>query len=307
MNYQIPILLIVFNRPKCVELLINSIAQVKPAYLFVSVDGPRVNYVDDIENINQTIHVIKSLVSWDCELVFNISQNNQGVKMGPFNAIKWFFNLNEMGVILEDDCIPSVTFFNFCEEMLKKYKNDTRIGLISGRNDCDDISLSESYFFSTSGSIWGWASWARVIDQYEVNEINYLDNINKNLFSSTLDSMQANRLAYHLKWAIFDNFLIKTWDYQLHAYLKLNYHLYIIPKVNLIKNVGFGADATHTKSIEKRTNLNSKNLQLPIIHPKWVFPNRELSRRIYRADSNKWFIWWYLVIRFHIQNFLNKK
>ena len=198
-------------------------------------------------------------------------------------------------------------FFAFCQEMLERYSIDNRIGLISGRNDIEVPNSIDSYFFSTSGSIWGWASWSRVINNYDVNDSKYLENIEGNLLSSTLDSFQSERLAHHLKWAIFDNYIINTWDYQLHAYIKLNYQLYIIPKVNLIKNVGFGADASHTKSVEKRTNLDSKKLLFPLIHPKWVIPNRELSKRIYRADSNSWFIWWYLLIRFRVQNFINSK
>jgi hypothetical protein len=305
--YSIPILLIVFNRPECVEKLILAIAPIKPVTLFIAIDGPRSGNDLDLININKIKTVIDRLIDWDCKVKFKISNENQGVKMGPFNSIKWFFDNNEMGLVLEDDCIPDLSFFTFCQEMLERYSNDNRIGIISGRNDIEIRDSVESYFYSTSGSIWGWASWARVINNYDVNDVTYLENIKYNLLSSTLDSFQSKRLAYHLEWAIFDNYVINTWDYQLHAYLKLNYQLYVIPKVNLIQNIGFGQDASHTKSKEKRTNLLSKNLEFPLVHPRWIFPNRDLSKRIYRADSNSILIWWYLVIRFHIQNFFNKE
>jgi hypothetical protein len=305
--FKTPILLIVFNRPDCVEKLLRAIAPIKPLTLFIAIDGPRSGNDLDLIKINLTKEVIDRLIDWDCEVKFKISNENQGVKMGPFNAIKWFFGSNEMGIVLEDDCIPDVSFFSFCQEMLERYSNDNRIGLICGRNDIDLSQSLDSYSYSTSGSIWGWASWARVINEYEVNDKSYLANIKQNILSSTLDSMQSNRLAYHLQWAIFDNYIINTWDYQLHTYLKLNYQLYIIPKVNLIQNIGFGIDASHTKSIEKRKNLVSTNLNFPLVHPRWFIPNRELSKGIYRADTNSRLIWLYLVIRFHIQNFFNRK
>ena len=307
MSYNIPILLIVFNRPLCTEKLLNAIKQVEPSKLFIAIDGPRESNSNDRVNIDKSIDLIESNITWECEVTYNISKVNQGVKMGPFNAIKWFFSLNSMGIVLEDDCIPDISFFSFCGEMLERYALDTRIGIISGRNDVELVDSFDSYFFSTSGSIWGWASWARVIKNYSVNDIGYLENIKQNILSSTTDLFQAKRLTYHLKWAIFDDFVIKTWDYQLHAFIKLNYQLYIIPKVNLIQNVGFGIDASHTKSKEKRTNLLSRTLNMPLNHPKWVFPNRELSKKIYRSDSNSRIIWWYLIIRFHLKNFLRQK
>ncbi len=301
MKFEVPILLILFNRPNCTKRLMDAIVEIKPQNLYIAIDGPRIECISDVENIAIQRNMLKSLIDWDCNIHYNFSATNQGVKYGPFNAIKWFFGLVDRGIVLEDDCIPDISFFPYCKEMLERYATDSRVGLISGRNDSKYWGSQDSYDFSTSGSIWGWASWARVIQNYEVSNIQYLKNIRENIYSFTHDRLQSNRLSYHLKWAILENYIIKTWDYQLHAYLKLNFHLYIIPKVNLIQNVGFGEDASHTKSIEKRSKLKSNNLGFPLVHPNWITPNSNLSKRIYRADSNSRFIWWYLVIRFHLQ------
>lgn len=291
--FQIPILFIVFNRPVETSVVFNKIRDVKPKILYVAADGPRNDndsvLCSDVKNIFENI-------DWDCSLKILYNENNLGCKVAVSNAIKWFFNNEDFGIVLEDDCVPDLSFFQFCQEMLLKYKDDTRIGIITGRNEMPSNSFKFSYNFTTAGSIWGWASWKRVISQYKVDDNSLLMNFKENIFNATLDKFEQRRLYYQLKWA-FDGDL-NTWDYQLHSLLKLNSMFYIVPSCNLIKNIGFNSNATHTTSLnDNRSQVSCNQIKFPLEHPKFVFPNRNLSRSMVRADSNSSILFSFIILK----------
>jgi len=290
-NYNIPVLFLIFNRPDCTQKVFDVISKLKPTKLFIAADGPRQGRNED-ELCTETRAIVNN-ITWDCEVSTLFREENLGCKDAVSDAIKWFFNQVEYGVILEDDCIPEYSFFKYCQELLIKYKDDERVGMICGRNDYAQ-KTDYSYNFSTAGSIWGWASWQRVIAHYDENNIELLTDFKKNIYEATFDKFERNRLYHQLRWSLTGT--LNTWDYQLHAQLKLNSMLYIIPKTNLIENIGFGDNATHTTSTEHRAHKPVKALSFPLLHPKWILPNRKLSKEIVRADSNNFLIWSYIIL-----------
>lgn len=303
MIFETPILLIVFNRPKETYVVFDQICKIKPKYLYIASDGPRIGHKTDKLKCDEVKSIFEK-IDWDCEIKTFYNEKNIGCKLAVSGAIKWFFNNVDCGIVLEDDCVPDLSFFKYCEELLLKYKDDTRIGIITGRNENSSSKLETSYNFSTAGSIWGWASWKRVISKYEVDDKSLLENFKENIYNATLDKFERKRLFYQLKW-VFENHL-NTWDYQFHSMLKLNSMLYIVPSYNLIKNIGFNSQATHTTSLkDRRMNVSLKQIQFPLIHPRYILPNRRISKSMVRADSNSFILFSLLILNNWIKKKLN--
>jgi hypothetical protein len=301
--FTTPILLLVFNRPQETQNVFNQIKKIKPQQLFIAADGPRKNKIGE-DKLCKEVKEIFNDIDWDCKVTTSYNDANLGCKLAVSNSIKWFFKQVEYGIVLEDDCLPDLSFFKYCEELLIKYKDDQRIGIITGRNEDFIFKDSRSYDFSTAGSIWGWGSWRRVIDLYEVNNKSLLNNFKLNIYQATVDNFEKNRLYHQLKWTLDDQ--LNTWDYQLHAILKLNSMLYIIPQKNLIKNIGFNTQATHTTSLnDKRANSKLESLMFPLKHPEYLFPNRKLSREMVRADSNNYFLFLFLIFNSWLKKRIN--
>lgn len=301
--FNTPILLIVFNRPKETNVVFEQIRKLKPKHLYIAADGPRINHETDIINCEQVKSIFVN-IDWDCEIKTFYNELNLGCKIAVSGAIKWFFNNVEFGIVLEDDCVPDLSFFKFCEELLVKYKDDTRIGIITGRNENSNHLFETSYNFATAGSIWGWASWKRVISQYNVDDKLILENFQENIYDATLDKFERKRLFHQLKWVFEDH--LNTWDYQFHSMLKLNSMLYIVPSYNLIKNIGFNSQATHTTSLkDKRLNVSLNQIQFPLLHPRYILPNRMLSKSMVRADSNSYILFSFLILNNWLKKMLN--
>lgn len=242
-NQGTPVLLLIFNRPDTTKLVFESIRNTQPRKLYISADGPR------NENEKQLCELTRAVVSnvdWPCEVKTLFSDENKGCKLAISEGITWFFENEEEGIILEDDCLPSQSFFGFCSMLLEKYRYDDRIGHIGGSNLQLGIERGDaSYYFSRLTHVWGWAGWRRVWKDYDVEmktfpvfqEMNGIEKI-------------ASHAPFENLWnnAFQETFLknIDTWDYQ-YAYLNLvNNRLSLIPNVNLISNLGFGNQATHT-------------------------------------------------------------
>ena len=155
---ETPVLFLVFNRPDTTAQVFEAIRQAKPPRLYVASDGAREDKEGELEKVKQVREIV-SQVDWNCEVKTLFRDKNLGCKIAVSSAIDWFFEQEEMGIILEDDCLPHPTFFRFCQELLERYRDDERIGMISGNNfqfgrKCTDYS----YYFSMYSHIWGWAS-----------------------------------------------------------------------------------------------------------------------------------------------------
>lgn len=262
--------MLVFNRPDLTKVVLDKILEQNPQKLYVVADGPRKNRPDDVENSKRTRALFDNIPEHiECIRLFR--DNNLGCKLSVSSGITWFFEQEEYGIILEDDCLPNDSFFPFVEEMLMKYRYDEQIMHISG----DNFQLGRergftpgaSYYFSHMTHIWGWATWRRTWEKYNID-------------MKGLQEFYASQKHLELGWEWFyqwkykkhfqqvaDN-KIDTWDYQYHFSVLQNGGWSILPNVNLVKNIGFGVAATHTMDAESEfSKLPTDELKFPVVHP----------------------------------------
>lgn len=285
MGLQTPVLFIVFNRPDTTRRVFEAIRNAKPKELFVAADGPRADRAGEKELCEAT-RKIATAVDWDCKVVTLFRDENVGGCKGPAEAISWFFSQVEKGIILEDDCLPAPSFFKFCEELLEKYKSDERIDAISGTNLLKHWSRNNtSYFFSVNASIWGWATWARAWKQYSYYPHQWEHQDVRELFSNHFKNA-VEREVYTTAINNTFNGQATTWDYQWIFSRIVNGRFGIIPKVNLISNIGFGPGATRTTDESSEiSNMAVDNVEFPLIAPRITMIDHEydvlLSSRFY--------------------------
>lgn len=272
--FKTPVLFLVFNRLDTTKKVFNKIRDAKPPRLYISSDGAREQKQNENEKVVEIRNFLIDNIDWNCEVKTLFNETNLGCKLAVSNAISWFFKNEEQGIILEDDCLPSNSFFFFCEEMLEKYKNDFRIWHISGNNFLNpNFKINQDYYFSKYVHVWGWATWANRWNTYDVllNSLPLFieQNQQKNIFfNKKIEQIWKNIFlnTYRNK--------IDTWDYQWVYTVLTNSGLSIIPKVNLVTNIGFGIDATHTfGDTVGISNIDSKELNFPIIHPVFLLQN----------------------------------
>lgn len=267
-----PILFLIFNRPETTIRVFESIRNARPAHLFVAADGPRADIPGETQ-ICAEVRSIVDQVDWPCEVKTRFNDHNLGCRHGVSSAITWFFDNVEAGIILEDDCLPNPTFFEFCSVLLVRYEKDSRIGMISGNNFCPKLYESEfSYSFSRHGLIWGWATWKRAWDEYLTGHL--LSEIEMDLVKANI-SQNRHFAEYWWKGACAAiRGELDTWDYLWGVTRYRNNFLVIRPKVNLVANIGFGSDATHTGGEAKIQYVMSEPIDLPLKHPYMVVPDR---------------------------------
>ncbi|MFN0291789.1 nucleotide-diphospho-sugar transferase [Pedobacter helvus] len=269
-NKQTPILFLVFNRPDTTALVFDEIKKAQPKRLYIAADGAR-NAVEEAK-CNAVREIVKD-ITWDCEVKTLFREKNLGCKYAVSSAITWFFDNEPEGIILEDDCLPSQSFFGFCSELLEKYRNDNRIGHIGGSNFQDGIKRGDgTYYFSRLTHVWGWAGWRRVWKDYDVEMKTFKDFKEADLENSPTHSLHKATWYRNLENTYKGQ--INTWDYQ-YAYSNLiNNYLSIMPNQNLIKNIGFGEDATHTFGDHHFANLQTGSIK-EIKYPIFLMPNVE--------------------------------
>lgn len=266
-----PILFIIFNRPDLTSLTFESIRKVKPNKLFIAADGPRTGVRDDVSNTDKTREIVSS-IDWDCEVHRRYQTQNMGCKLGVSSSIDWFFDNVDEGIILEDDCLPDLSFYYFCEEMLNVYRNDLRVMSISGNNWQDGIVRGceeASYYFSSYPHIWGWATWKRAWKHFSLPDNDsmtlpktYLDNIFKS---------DHEKEYWAERFAKFSEGSIDAWSYGWMIACWSQSGLSIIPQKNLVTNVGFDGRGTHTiDSTHHAANAAFYSLQFPLNHPSHV-------------------------------------
>ncbi len=278
--YNTPILFLIFARPDTTKRVFERIRQIQPARLYVAADAPREGRPDEIKRATETREIING-IDWPCELYTLYRDTNLGCKKAVSDGISWFFDQEEYGVILEDDCLPDLSFFPYCEELLLHYKEDDRIGHISGNNFFPgQLPFGASYDFMSISHIWGWASWRRVWKNYDVN-FKYWELAKQN--ANLRDSLFLNkREAIYFTSFINDTLTgkngLNTWDVQYLFMLRVHNQLSICPKVNLVTNIGLNdPNATHTTSKSNKNYVESEAICLPLQHPEYILPNKVLN------------------------------
>lgn len=270
--FSIPILFIVFNRPETTAQVFSAIRQAQPRCLFIAADGPRDSVVTDRDRCMETKKIV-SAVDWDCDVKTLFQEKNLGCRFGPSSAITWFFENVDQGIILEDDCLPDQSFFPYCEELLNRYRNDNRIFSINGSNLAYP-GCEFSYSFSQFMNMWGWATWKRVANLIDY-DLMYWKKMKfrklwlyRKLNTNNWFDLDINWIRYwddRIKW-LLDGFA--TWDYQW-VYHQLRYGTYsIVPGRNMVTNIGFGDNATHTLDPNYPTaRIKLESMDFPLRHP----------------------------------------
>ncbi|MBR5544181.1 MAG: hemolysin activation protein [Clostridia bacterium] len=272
---DVPVLCIFFVRDDCFAQSFEAVRKARPSKLLLWQDGPRNE--KDMEGIMKCREIAEN-IDWDCEVFRCYNEKNYGCDPSTFYSHKWAFSLVDKCIILEDDAVPSQSFFRFCKELLDKYENDTRINKICGMNQVKGFECPDSYFFASTGTL-GWATWKRVADTWEENYEFLKDEYHmKNLLAGR---QRKSQQKYHQTCLEHQSHGYPHWE-TIGTYSRLlNSQLCILPKVNLIKNVGLTENSTHSnitfESLSKVEQevfyCDSEELEFPLKHPKYVVEN----------------------------------
>jgi hypothetical protein len=282
------VLFLIFNRPDTTHQVFAQIKKAAPSRLYIAADGPRDDH--DLTLCKEARSVIHH-IDWDCSVKTLFRSENAGCKVSVSSAIDWFFQQEPEGIILEDDCLPADDFFYFCDNMLERYRNDTRIHGVTGTNQQKGQQWGDaSYYFSQCMNIWGWATWQRVWAKYDSSLKGYdevgVERQLQKIFSDRFLLAEWISVFKALKAGEID-----TWDYQLHLISFFENGLCVTPNVNLISNIGFRADATHTKVFKEHcANLATGTLG-SITHPLFFLPEKEADYFLLKNEfhlEEKW-------------------
>ncbi|GAC1589972.1 MAG: hemolytic protein HlpA [Hymenobacter sp.] len=285
-----PVLLIVFNRAAPAKRVLAAIRHARPGRLYVAADGPRPGHPTDAVRCAETRALVASEVDWPCQVRTLFGTANLGCGRGPVAAINWFFEHEPEGIVLEDDCLPSLPFFRFCEELLTRYRHDTRVMHIGGNNFSPAAAEpatagAESYYFSGQVHSWGWASWRRAWQHYDFTYALLPELMRRGALHGSYPSALARQ--YWLRR--FEAGRTgpqppQVWDYQWHFTVAAHSGLSIVPAVNLVTNIGFGDDATHTfDRYDRWSQLRTVELEFPLRHPPTVLRDWQRDRRRFHA------------------------
>jgi hypothetical protein len=242
-----PILFLIFNRFENTKHVFSQIKLYKPEVLYIAADGPR-DIIEEEKNIcEKTRSYVISNIDWNCEVHTLFRDDNLGCGKAISQAIDWFFTHVEQGIILEDDCFPSLNFFEYAHVMLNKYKDSPSVMHISGVSILpESLKINNGYYYSVYPSIWGWATWRTSWNKYNFSMSNMVD------FNSVNFSFKDfNQYIYWKeRFGMVKNKMFDTWDYQWLFCLWLHNGISISPLNNLVTNIGFSKEANHTKNIK---------------------------------------------------------
>lgn len=286
MAFDVPILLLVFNRPETTRQVFQRIKEIQPSKLFIAADGPRAGKEGEEEKCEAVRRLIIDGIDWPCRVEKLFRYHNLGCGNAVSSAITWFFDNVEEGIILEDDTLPDPSFFTFCKTLLEKYRNDERVKTISGNNFQNGKWRGDgSYYFSAYSHIWGWASWRRVWNEYDFT----LNQMNPPGFQSYVRYYfdEKDVIEYWTKiFGDLKNGLINTWDYQLLFSIWKQKGISILPNVNLVSNIGFGESSTHTHDIKDKTSKVPAGSLNRVSHPVSI----EIDKAADEYFSNKFLL-----------------
>lgn len=272
------VLFVIFKRVDTTQMVFSRIREARPPKLYIAADGPRLERVGEAEQCNATRKVVEN-VDWPCEVHHLYRDKNLGCGEGVSSAITWFFEHEEEGIIIEDDILPHLDFFKYCDEMLERYRDNDKIKCICGSNAFyEDIKYPYSYYYSHYMMVWGWATWRRTWKEYDKS----LKSIPRNLFLKQIELLPVKKGSKLKAIEIFDvmtsDHPIDTWDYQLFFSILNHKGLTVIPINNLCKNIGFGhADAIHTTVVSEKIETHVVRTCYPLIHPAIIKESRKLD------------------------------
>ena len=275
---DISVLLIFFVREEQVKLVFEQIREARPSRLFLYQDGPRKGVDSDVVNISRCRDIVES-VDWECEVHRMYQDENIGCDPSGFISHKWMFEIVDRGIILEDDVVPSQSFFPFCAELLERYKDDTRVNLICGMNNIDYADAPTDYIFTRYGATWGWATWRRNMARHEANYDLLGDSY----------TMENLKLKYHKLnssvWRRHSRSGVAYFESILEIFQYSNSMYNIVPTKNMISNIGLGVETTHAvealhllpRRVRSLFYKKKHEIYSPLKHPKYVVEDMKFN------------------------------
>lgn len=307
--YQVKhaVVLFIFIRLDSVLEILGRLSQVKPKRLYIVGEGHRLDKPLEKERVLEVRKRVRDSIDWPCEVHENFVELDIGAGRRISSGIDWVFEHEDKAIFIEDDVIPSLSFFRFCDEMLIKYEHQSNIMAISGNNVIPDFEINASYTFSSIPFIWGWATWKRAWKYYDYMISSWKD-VKK---SGLMKKKFQNKRFYELREHEFDlayQGIDFTWDYQWAYQLLLQDGLCVVPHKNLVRNVGIGEGATNTKDEQPMQNIQEDEIWFPLRHPELIKINQAYDEYYFR---NYLFHLYYTKkssrIKYHISRILGYK
>lgn len=289
-----PVLFIIFKRKNEALTAIDAIRKVAPKRFYIAADGPRQHVENEDVQTKETRDAVLAAIDWPCEVFTKFEPVNLGCGPAVRDGITWFFDHEESGIIMEDDCVALPSFFTFCEELLERFKDDDRIGLISGFNNIKSDFSPYSYTFSKYTVCWGWASWRRAWNNMEY-DMGWLDTPAKSSVLRNAGYMGKDKKYWERRVDALKNKTVNTWDYQWCFTVAAQNQLGVFPNKNLISNIGIGDGATHTTKNPFSSYTSQQDIDFPLVHPEHILPNMEFDHAFYTSRNSfittvAWFV-----------------
>lgn len=286
MQYDIPILFVIFRRKDVTMRTFAAIKAAQPAKLYIACDGARETVSGEQELVEATRQAVENAIDWPCEVHRRYQDHNQGCAKAVSSAISWMFETEEMGIILEDDCVAKPSFFKFVREMLHRYKDDQRIGMVAGTNLVSSkVTMPDSYCFSKYKACWGWATWKRAWSNFQLDmpwrDSDYYQSV---IANNGFRAKDKNYWKYRLN--LIDANYVSSWDWPWYFCLAAQNQLCIFPSKDLIVNIGFDAEATHTSFFNLPKYKDEGELSFPLRHPRYIVPYEPFDKAFYKANNN---------------------
>jgi hypothetical protein len=265
--FNTPVLFLIFNRPDTTRLVFEAIREIKPKQLFVAADGPRANRAGEGLLCAGVKEYVIENIDWDCDVKTLFRSENLGCGKAVSSAISWFFEHVEEGIILEDDCLPDPSFFPFCAELLEHHRSNFKVMSISGSNLLGSYTKQNDSYLWSWGGVWGWATWKRAWKLYEFS----LEDWGRDETKLKIEKLILSKSWFDFYYLMFEQCYRKeldTWDVQWFYCILKNNGISINPTTNLVANIGFSENATHTfDSNNYLAKLKSNEIHFPLIHP----------------------------------------
>ena len=280
-----PIALIAFKRPDVTHRVLQAIREAGAKRLFIIADGPRSGNSAEIRLVRDTREVL-SCIDWECQVTRIYAEDNLGLRKRVLTGLDEVFSEVDRAIILEDDCLPNQDFFQFASQLLGHYQDNHDVGLVSANNFAPNPKLRTSYYFSTHANIWGWGTWRHTWQEFRDNPPALpLDDLRKRALKRRMPGVFRSRVFSRLTDAAAD---LDSWAIEFAVSCHLHDKLVIVPKVNLVKNIGFGQNSTHTKFESYVDEVDSQCLEFPLKHPGEVSPSFKEMRRESRRRALRW-------------------
>lgn len=276
-----PVLIIAYRRADTTRRVLEAVRRVRPQRLYVACNAPRLDRLAEQEQCAEVRSLFDAL-SWPCEVHRLFRKEHLSAKESISGAISWLFEHEPQGIILEDDCVPSPSFFRFAGELLNRYASDQRVGMISGDNFQFGRCRGEaSYYYTRYCHIWGWATWRDRWATYDATMCEW--PAYKKLLLADLDGW-LERIYWGRLFDLTYAGQIDTWDYQWQFANMINHRVSVMPQVNMVRNIGFGEQAHHTRNLTRCADMQEYELEFPLRHPATFSPDREADRYTFKIN-----------------------